>query len=84
MCIASRVESPERELGNAMSKAPLYERDWRVPLKNELGVNWKLDPTHHTEYTQEEWLNEINTAGLTVDHQEIRWGEIWAKISNKT
>src|SRR5207247_4091953 len=27
-------------------RVPLFERDWRVPLKRELGVEWRLDPTH--------------------------------------
>jgi len=62
-------------------RVPLFERDWRVPLKKELGLEWRLDPTHLTEYTLESWLDEINQAGMKVIHQEFRWGEIWAKVS---
>ncbi len=61
-------------------RVPLFERDWRVPLKKELGVEWRLDPTHETEYTIESWAQEIEEAGLTVAHQEIRWSEIWAEV----
>tara|TARA_B100001964_G_C14100053_1_gene538871 strand:+ start:261 stop:1040 length:780 start_codon:yes stop_codon:yes gene_type:complete len=61
-------------------RVPLFERDWRVPLKEELGIDWRLDPTHETEYTMESWSREIKDAGLTVTHQEIRWGEIWAEV----
>ena len=61
-------------------RVPLFERDWRVPLKKELGVEWRLDPTHETEYTIESWAQEIEEAGLTVTHQEIRWSEIWAEV----
>jgi len=32
-------------------RVPVFERDWRVPLKRELGVEWRLDLTHETEYT---------------------------------
>jgi SAM-dependent methyltransferase len=33
-------------------RVPLFERDWRVPLRMELGMEWRLDPTHETEYTK--------------------------------
>jgi SAM-dependent methyltransferase len=59
-------------------RVPLFERDWRVPLKRELGVEWRLDPTHEIEYTLEAFSHEMRQAGLTVLHQEQRWGEIWA------
>lgn len=60
-------------------RVPLFERDWRVPLKRELGVEWRLDPTHEIEYTLEEFENEMVAAGLKITHREIRWGEIWAE-----
>jgi 2-polyprenyl-3-methyl-5-hydroxy-6-metoxy-1,4-benzoquinol methylase len=61
-------------------RVPLYERDWRVPLKKELKVEWRLDPTHKTEYTPESFVEEMATAHLRIIHQEIRWGEIWAEV----
>jgi 2-polyprenyl-3-methyl-5-hydroxy-6-metoxy-1,4-benzoquinol methylase len=63
-------------------RVPLFERDWRVPLKKELEVEWRLDPTHETEYTLESFEDEISSAGLRVDHLEVRWGEIWAQVSS--
>lgn len=60
-------------------RVPLYDREWRVPLKQELGVEWRLDSTHKTEYTQESFGEEIKAAGLKITHQEVRWGEIWAE-----
>jgi len=61
-------------------RVPLFERDWRVPLKRELGVEWRLDSTHMTEYTLESFAEEIAGAGLSIIHQEVRWGEIWAEV----
>jgi SAM-dependent methyltransferase len=61
-------------------RVPLFERDWRVPLKQELGLNHRLDPTHHIEYTQESFAEEMQQAGLEIVHQEVRWGEIWAEL----
>jgi SAM-dependent methyltransferase len=60
-------------------RVPVFERDWRVPLKKELGVDYRLDPTHYTEYTLESFAAEMKASGLEVIHQEVRWGEIWAE-----
>ncbi len=61
-------------------RVPLFERDWRVPLKKELGVEWRLDATHEIEYTPESFKEEIKAAGMTINHQEIHWGEIWSEV----
>lgn len=60
-------------------RVPLFERDWRVPLKKELGVEWRLDPTHEIEYTLETFATEMDEAQLDVTHLEVRWGEIWSE-----
>ncbi|MEX2400663.1 MAG: class I SAM-dependent methyltransferase [Rhodothermales bacterium] len=61
-------------------RVPLIERDWRVPLKKELGIEWRLDIDHKTEYTLESFAEEVVASGLTITHQEVRWGEVWAEI----
>jgi len=63
-------------------RVPMFERDWRVPLKKELNVEWRLDPTHEIEYSLEEFEAEMKKAGLSVAYKEIRWGEIWAEVVN--
>ena len=65
-------------------RVPLFERDWRVPLKQELGIEWRLDPTHETEYTLESFAEEVREAGLQVGHLEVRWGEIWCELQAST
>ncbi len=60
-------------------RVPLFERDWSVPLRKELGLDWRCDPTHETEYTQESFETEMTEAGLLIRHKEVRWGEIWAE-----
>lgn len=72
----SRSARPTRWL----IRVPLFERDWRVPLKKELGLEWRLDQTHCTEYTQESFAEETDAAGLRIVHLEIRWGEIWSEL----
>lgn len=59
-------------------RVPQYDRDWRVPLKDELGVNSRLDKTHFIEYTKERLLEELFLANLRPTHMEFRWGEIWS------
>jgi SAM-dependent methyltransferase len=71
-----RAVSPSKIL----IRVPLFERDWQVPLKRELGVEWRLDSTHETEYTLESFADEISQAGCRIVHQEVRWGEIWAEV----
>jgi SAM-dependent methyltransferase len=61
-------------------RVPLFERAWEVPLRKELGLEWRSDATHETEYTQESFVEEMDAAQLTLVHQEIRWGEIWAEV----
>ena len=67
---------PERFL----IRVPLFERDWRAPLKKELGVEWRLDGTHEIEFTIETFAAEMREAGLVVKHLEVRWGEIWTEL----
>ena len=61
-------------------RVPIFERDWRVPLKEELGVDYRLDQTHFIEYRQDEFWKEIKEAGFEVDHFVVKWGEIWAEV----
>ncbi|MCA1959974.1 MAG: methyltransferase domain-containing protein [Desulfomonile sp.] len=63
----------------ALLRVPMFERDWRVPLKKELGMDYRLDPTHFIEYSPESFIGELEAADLLVTHQEFRWGEIWAE-----
>jgi ubiquinone/menaquinone biosynthesis C-methylase UbiE len=62
----------------------LFERDWRLPLKRELGVEWREDPTPEIEYTLESFAEEMAAAGLRINHQEVRWGEIGAEVIEST
>jgi SAM-dependent methyltransferase len=65
----------------ALIRVPLFERDWRVPLKRELGVEWRLDSTHETEYTVESFRREMAEAGVEIAEEQHRWGEIWAEVA---
>ena len=61
-------------------RVPLYERDWRVPMMKELNLDYRLDQTHFTEYTQKSFSEEMSQAGLEIVYKETIWGEIWAEM----
>ena len=62
-------------------RVPIFERDWRVALRRELGLEWRLDLDHKIEYSVESFLQETIDAGLIVRHLEVRWGEIWSELT---
>ncbi len=60
-------------------RVPAFDREWRVPFKKELGVEWRLDDTHEIEYTPEQLREELEKAGLKVTEWITRWGEFWVE-----
>jgi SAM-dependent methyltransferase len=63
-------------------RVPMIDRDWITLYKRELGVEYRLDPGHFIEYTLEDFIKELNEAGLKVDRYRIRYGEIYAIASS--
>ena len=61
-------------------RVPMIDRDWRVPLREELGMFHFGDSTHFTEYTAESFEKELREAGLSIRHVQYNWGEIWAEV----
>ena len=59
-------------------RVPLFERDWKLPLRRELRVNYFSDPEHFIEHQVHEFHDEISRAGLVVVEEKTLWGEIWA------
>lgn len=64
-------------------RVPMINRDWRVPLRKELGLFYFSDRTHFTEYTQESFEQELLAAGLNIVHVQYNWGEIWAEVRSR-
>lgn len=65
--------------GIILIRVPLFERNWEIAFRKELGINYFSDSTHYIEHTKQEFRNEINAASLKIDDMQILWGEIWAK-----
>ncbi len=60
-------------------RVPMFDREWKVPLRRELGMPFFSDRTHYTEYTLESFEKEIRAASLCLTPVQINWGEIWAE-----
>lgn len=75
----TRLCSPAKTL----VRLPLFDRDWVIPLRKELGLPYFSDSTHFAELTASEWIGEVESADLEVTHHEIRWGEIWLEARQR-
>lgn len=60
-------------------RVPMRDRDWRVPLADEVGADSRIDGTHFIEYTEADLETELTKAGLEITDKIIRWGEIWCE-----
>lgn len=81
--LGPRVEFLARVVESAtprcvLLRVPLYERDWTVPLKAEVGLSPYWDRDHEIEYDERLFREELAAAGLDVPELVQRWGEIWA------
>jgi SAM-dependent methyltransferase len=62
-------------------RVPLFERDWKMPMRRELGVNYYSDNDHKIEHTRAEFRADVEQAGLEVDELLTIWGEIWSSLT---
>ena len=56
----------------------MIDRDWLSVYKKNIGIDYRLDPTHFTEYTLSDFQKEIKDANLELESYKIRFGEIYA------
>jgi 2-polyprenyl-3-methyl-5-hydroxy-6-metoxy-1,4-benzoquinol methylase len=61
-------------------RVPMINRDWLTYCKREMGVEYRLDPTHRIEYTMESLREELEKAGLSIEKASVQFGEIWAVV----
>ena len=59
-------------------RVPLFQRDWQMPLRRELGINYFSDDDHKIEHQLEEFHAELDLANLMAVQTLTLWGEIWA------
>jgi hypothetical protein len=56
----------------------MIDRDWITLYKREIGIEYRLDPTHFTEYTFEQLKEELREADIEIISHHVRFGEIYA------
>ena len=61
-------------------RVPLITRSWLPVYLKELGYEYRLDKTHYIEYTEEEFFEEMEKAGLEVESYYVKWGELYAVV----
>lgn len=59
-------------------RVPMINRDWLTLYKKELGLEYRLDPTHYIEYTFEQFQEELREASIEIISHHVRFGEIYA------
>lgn len=59
-------------------RVPMIDREWITIYKKELGVDYRLDPTHYTEYTYAEFQQELAASGVQILFYRVRFGELYA------
>lgn len=60
-------------------RVPLFERDWKLPLRRELGIGFFSDAEHFIEHRFDELRDEVLAAGLQPVETIALWGEIWTE-----
>ena len=61
-------------------RIPMINRSWLTLYKKEMGFDYKLDPSHHIEYTLESFQKEMKSVNLKILSYSIQFGEIWAMV----
>jgi SAM-dependent methyltransferase len=61
-------------------RVPMITRDWITLYKKEMGVEWRLDKTHFTEYTHDQVHDELRQAGLKVIEHTVQFGEFYGVV----
>lgn len=59
-------------------RVPMLDREWIVVYKKQLGLNYRLDRSHHIEYTLEQFTEELKQANIVIKQVKSRFGEIYA------
>jgi SAM-dependent methyltransferase len=76
--VIAAVNWRDRKAAKLVIRVPCFDREWLAPLKKEMGLEWRLDRTHFTEYTESQFREELSAAGVEPVTLNIRFGEIYS------
>ena len=63
-------------------RVPLFERDWQIAFRKDIGSYYFSDQDHKIEHSLEEFQYEISLSKLKIIEIFTIWGEIWASCEN--
>ncbi len=63
-------------------RVPLFERDWQIALRKDIGSYYFSDQDHKIEHSFEEFKYEMSLSKLKITEIFTIWGEIWASCEN--
>jgi hypothetical protein len=75
--LVTRVNWRENTHRRLLIRVPMIDRDWITLYKRDMGVEWRLDPTHFIEYTMDELDGELTQAGLVIEYVNVCFGEAY-------
>lgn len=88
--VLEHIKNREEFLGSIKNLArkflirvPMINRDWITLYKKDMGLEWRLDNTHETEYTIEQLHDELEKSGFDLGEYSIQFGEIWGVAKPK-
>lgn len=64
-------------------RVPLITRGWLPSYLKERKLEYRLDKTHFTEYTEISFQKEIDQSGFIIKNSKVIWGELWAVVLRK-
>jgi SAM-dependent methyltransferase len=59
-------------------RVPMVDRDWISVYKKQIGVEYRLDKTHYTEYTYLQFKEELDKSGIEIMSHQVKFGELYA------
>jgi SAM-dependent methyltransferase len=76
--LIKQISWQDEENKKLLIRVPMIDREWITIYKKELGMEYRLDNTHFTEYTYEQFKYELNKSGVKILSHHVKFGEIYA------
>ena len=61
-----------------LMRVPMVDRDWITVYKKQIGVEYRLDKTHYTEYTYLQFKDELSKSNIEIISYDVKFGELYA------
>ena len=66
----------------SLIRVPLFERDWQIAFRKDIGSYYFSDQDHKIEHSLDEFKYEMSLSKLKIIEIFTIWGEIWASCEN--